>query len=239
MLAFSPALLAQEEFESDFSMDVSLNTDAFFGYAPAAFGAYGLSDGLDLTFYGIFWSPGTGQNWGNWTEFGLGVNLSPSEGLDINPAIGVLGGNLLNSGGGAVPSFPDGVVPNLTVNYASDLLESNLYFGYYTGLSEGELPQDGGDAATTNAYIHTWASVGIKAADWVSAGAKYEQLDLSGGSNIEESVPGYTAVGGYLTFADPKGRSYLSFFAAPNLADEEERFFESDSFWKMTAGFSF
>lgn len=233
---FSFSSFAQDE--SPFSMSVSMNTDAFFGYAPAAFGAYSINDGLDFTFYGIFWSPGTGQGWGAWTEFGVGLNFSPAPGLDINPAIGVLGGSLLSSGATGVSQFPDGIVPNLTVNYGSDAIEGNFYLGLYAGLSEGELAT-GGNAATTNTYLHYWASLGYKITDWFSLGAKYEQLDLTGGSEIDESVAGYAAPGAYVTFADPNGGSFLSFFAAANVADEDERFFAGDGFWKMTVGYNF
>ena len=243
MLIFSVSVFAQEEEEeSKFGMDVSLNTDAFFGYAPAAFGSYSLSDGLDFTFYGIFWSPGTGQDWGAWTEFGAGVNFSAGN-FDINPAIGVLGGSLLsglNNGAtvNSVPQFPDGIVPNLTVNYSADALEGNFYFGYYAGLSEGELP-GGGNTPTTLNYIHYWASLGFLTTDWLSLGLRYEQLDLAGGSNIEEGQAGYASFGPYVTFADPKGGSYLSFNVGANLADEDERFFTPGEFWKLTLGYSF
>lgn len=243
ILFLSFTVFAQDE-EDKFGMDVSMNTDAFFGYAPAAFGSYSLSDGLDLTFYGIFWSPGTGQNWGAWTEFGLGVNFSAGN-LDINPAIGVLGGSLLsglqtatNPPVMSVPQFPDGIVPNLTLNYASDVIEGNFYFGYYAGLSEGELP-GGGSLETTLNYIHYWASLGFLTSDWLSLGLRYEQLDLAGGSNLEEGGPGYASFGPYVTFADPKGGSYLTFNVGGNLADEDERFFTPGEFWKLTVGYSF
>ncbi|MFW5700898.1 MAG: DUF6733 family protein [Cyclobacteriaceae bacterium] len=238
---FSLSVFAQDEEESKFGMDVSLNTDAFFGYAPAAFGSYSLSDGLDFTFYGIFWSPGTGQNWGAWTEFGLGVNFSAGN-FDINPAIGVLGGSLLSGTTNSVPSvpqFPDGIVPNLTVNYSADVIEGNFYFGYYAGLSEGQTAA-GVDVASTFNYIHYWASLGFITADWLSLGLRYEQLDLAGGSGPDtDPQAGYASFGPYVTFADPKGGSYLSFNVGANLADEDERFFTPGEFWKLTLGYSF
>ena len=250
LLFFSISVVFAQEEEDKFGMDVSLNTDAFFGFAPAAFGSYSLSEKVDFTFYGIFWSGGTadyrtgainpsqggGASWGQWTEFGLGLNFAAGN-FDINPAIGLLGGNLLSGFGEA--QFPDGIVPNLTVNYSSDALEGNFYYGYYAGLSEGQLPGGAGDVASTFNYVHYWASLGYVASDFFSFGLRWEHLYFAGGSNIDESSQYYQSFGPYVTFSDPNGGSYLSFNFGGNLADEEERVFEPGEFWKLTVGYSF
>ncbi len=49
---------AQED-ESDLSIGVSMNLDAFFGFNSMLTGAYPINDGLDFTFYGIQWGAGT------------------------------------------------------------------------------------------------------------------------------------------------------------------------------------
>ncbi len=85
ILGFSNAVDAQTEDMDKFSFDVSLNSDQFFGFYPFFQGGYSVSDNVDFTFYGIFWSGGTGGAWGNWTEFGVGVNLAVADGLSINP----------------------------------------------------------------------------------------------------------------------------------------------------------
>ena len=70
VVLFAQAAFAQQEEESKFGMSVSLNSDAFFGFYPFFAGSYKAGDNVDFTFYGILWSGGTGENWGNWTEFG-------------------------------------------------------------------------------------------------------------------------------------------------------------------------
>jgi hypothetical protein len=85
LLAAPSAVSAQEESdEQDVNFSLQVNTDTFFGLAPMATGALGLSDTLAFTFYGIYWSGGAGADWGNWAEFGAGVNIALG-GVSINP----------------------------------------------------------------------------------------------------------------------------------------------------------
>lgn len=228
-----------EEESNKFGMTVAINSDAFFGFAPAAFGSYSLGENVDLTFYGIFWSGGTASAWGNWTEFGAGVNFNVADGaLSINPAIGVLGGSLLSGLGKT--KFPDGIVPNITTGLDTDLFEGEFYFGYYMGLSEGDdlvVPSE--KVATTLNYVHYWASLGMKTGSPFSAGLLWEHLFLAGGSNIDETTQYFQSFGPYIQFADPKGISSLRFSMGANLADEETRAFDSNAYYKLTLALSF
>lgn len=249
MTCFTSRALAQED-ESKFGLTIALNSDAFFGFAPAAFGEYAISDKTALTFYGIFWSAGTadyrtgainpsqggGASWGQWTEFGVGVSFPAANGaLSINPAIGVLGGNLLSGFGQS--RFPDGFVPNLTVGLDTDKFEGEFYFGYYIGATEGTTPL-GVKVPTTFNYVHYWASSGVKAAPFFSLGLLWEHLYFAGGSNADTTTPYYQSFGPYVQFMDPDGSKALRFSMGSNLADEEKRSFSPNSFWKLTASFS-
>jgi|GEM_PF-4979781 len=43
-------------------MDVSLNSDQFFGFYPVLQGGVGMAKDIKFTFYGIMWSGGTVQH---------------------------------------------------------------------------------------------------------------------------------------------------------------------------------
>ncbi|GMQ25214.1 hypothetical protein Aoki45_18960 [Algoriphagus sp. oki45] len=218
--------LAQEEKQFNFS--VALNSDQFFGFYPTFQGSYGFSDKAALTFYGIHWGGGTGANWGNWTEFGLGANFQAGDGLTINPQIGFLGGNLLSSGTAGPAIFGDGIVPNLTVNLLKEKVEGQFYFGYYAPLRD-EAPT----AGTTLSYVHYWLNLGFRASQFFSFGAHYEHLINSGGSNVDTSTDVYQWLGPYVQFSKPTGGPFARFSFGTDLVEG------NDSFFKLTTGFSF
>lgn len=219
---------AQEE-ESDLSIGVSMNLDAFFGFNPMLTGAYAINDGLDFTFYGIQWGAGTGAGWGQWTEFGVGVNFSAGN-LDINPQLGFTMGSLLSSGATQPGVIGDGIVPNLTMNYGDDRFEGQVYAGYY-----GALRDETAAGQSTNNYIHYWVNGGIKAGKYMSIGAHFEELFLSGGSTNGggdlERADGYRWLGPYLQFANDNAGLRFSF--GGDLTDDEDSFSASD-FYKMS-----
>lgn len=224
LLAAMPAFSQDDD---KFSFDVTLNSDQFFGFYPFFAGSYSLSETTDFTFYGILWSGGTGGGWGNWTEFGAGFNFSPADGLDINPQIGVLGGNLLSSGTGGPAIFGDGIVPNITINLDKTSVEGEFYLGYYAPLRD-EAPAGG----TTLSYLHYWANLGVKASDFFSLGLHFEQLTNTGGSEVAEATDVYQWLGPYIQFTTPKG-AFARFSAGGDLVEG------NDSFFKLTTGFSF
>jgi hypothetical protein len=225
----SKAQDAAVEEESPFSMTVTLNSDQLFGFYPFFAGSYTLSEKTAFTFYGILWSGGTGAAWGNWTEFGAGMSFTPSEGLTINPQLGVLSGSLLSGLGRA--EFGDGIVPNLTIGLNKEKVEGEIYAGYYYGLEHGN--------PTTLNYLHYWANGGFKFNSFVSAGLHFEHLRFMGGSNVTDPQDYYISAGPYIQFADPNGGSFARFHAGPNVADEATRAVASTSFWKLTVGYSF
>ncbi len=224
---------AQSEKEFDFG--VTLNSDQFFGFYPTFQGSYGVSDQTAFTFYGILWSGGTGgvqgasdPGWGNWTEFGVGLNFKAAEGLDINPQIGFLGGSLLSSGTSGPSVMGDGIVPNLTVNLSKEKVEGQLYFGYYAPLRD-EAPAGG----TTLSYIHYWLSAGYRVSDFFSIGGHFEHLINSGGSNVASSTDVYQWLGPYVQFSKPTGGPFAKFSFGTDLVEG------NDSFFKLTTGFNF
>jgi hypothetical protein len=228
-LAF-PSHESMAQDEEKFSFDVSLNSDQFFGFYPFFQGAYSVSDKVDFTFYGLLWSGGTGGGWGNWTEFGLGLNFEVVDGLSINPQVGVLGGNLLSSGAAGSSVFGDGIVPNLTINLDKEKIEGQIYGGYYAPL-RNEAPSNG----TTLSFLHYWANVGYKVSPFFSFGAHFEHLVNTGGSNVTESSDVYQWLGPYIQFSKPGGGPFARLSAGADLYDGGG----NDSFFKLTTGFSF
>ncbi len=231
LLTSNPSSLhAQSSSGSDenFAMSISLTSDQFFGFAPMAAGTYKLGNTLDLSFYGIFWSGGTGGGWGNWTEFGVGLNFRASDILSINPQIGIVNGSLLSSGAAGEGVLGDGLVPNLTVNLQSPTLEGQIYAGYYLPLRD--LAPDNG---TTLSYLHYWVNSGIKLGKFFSFGAHYEHLINTGGSNVEKSEDVYQWLGPYVQFIEKSGKMYLRFAGGTDFTKD------NDSFFKMTVGYNF
>jgi hypothetical protein len=229
MLSFS-ALVQNVNAQDDdkFSFDVSLNSDQFFGFYPFFQGAYSINEKTDFTFYGILWSGGTGGGWGNWTEFGVGVNLKLAEGISFNPQIGILGGNLLSSGAGNEAIFGDGIVPNITLNLDKSKIEGQIYGGFYAPLRDNA-PTNG----TTLSFLHYWANLGYKANSFFSFGAHFEHLINTGGSDVSESTDIYQWLGPYVQFSKPSGGPFARFSFGTDLMEQ------NDSFFKLTTGFSF
>lgn len=226
---FMTSVMAQEEEEeNDFTFNVTLNSDQFFGFYPVFQGGYSISEKTDFTFYGILWSGGTGGGWGNWTEFGVGLNFKVAEGIAVNPQIGILGGNLLSSGATGSGRLGDGIVPNLTVNLNKTKTEGQIYAGLYAPL-RNEAPATG----TTLSYLHYWANYGYKFSPFFSLGAHYEHLINTGGSNRETSTDVYQWLGPYIQFAKPGGGPFARFSFGTDLVEG------NDSFFKLTTGFSF
>lgn len=220
-----------ETAEDKLNFSLGLTVDKFFGFAPMATGSYSFSDKIGLTFYGLFWAGGSGANWGNWSEFGVGANFN-FDGIGINPQIGIVNGNLLSKGAadgqfGGV--FADGIVPNLTINVNKPKVEGQVYFGYYAPLRKIEDPENGGNFGQT-AYIHYWANAGFKATSYFSFGAHWEHL-WGGTKGDGDDV--YQWIGPYIQFASPSGKGFLRFAGGPDLVDG------GDSFYKMTFGVNF
>lgn len=225
----------QAQDDSKFSFDMSLNSDQFFGFYPFFSGGYSLTDQLDFTVYGILWSGGTGGAWGNWTEFGVGVNFAPIEGLDISPAVGILGGNLLSSGtaGGAV--LGDGIVPNVTIGLDQSKVEGEIYAGLYLPARDetveimDETTGEPVGRTTTLSYLHYWGNLGYKATSFFSFGAHFEHLINTGGSEVAESADVYQWIGPYVQFSS--NTAFARFSAGGDLLEG------NDSFFKLTVGF--
>jgi hypothetical protein len=227
--AVSNASFAQEE---DLSFSLSMNHDAFFGTNPFLGAAYSTDSGYDLTAYGIQWGTGTGSQWGQWTEFGVGVGFEALDGdLYINPQIGFTFGSLLSSGAAEDGVIGDGIVPNLTMTYGTDDYEGQLYFGYYSDL-EDNAPETG----ATNEYVHYWVNFGKKFGKYFSAGLHFEELYLSGGRNIPDSVDGYQWIGPYFQVAH--GNAGLRFSFGDDLTDDATSFSDND-FYKLQFFFNF
>lgn len=239
MLAVNPQQAKAQE-ESRFSMDVTLNSDIFFGFYPFFAGSYSLSDNTAFTFYGILWSGGNngagigGGPWGNWTEFGVGMDFTVAEGININPQIGLLNGSLTSGLG--TPVLGEGIVPNLTIGLDKAFTEGEIYVGYYAGFDHGN--------PSTNNYLHYWANYGFKISPFFSAGLHLEQLRFTGGINQPEgsAYDFYVALGPYVQFADPNGGAFARFTSGADLRSDDmiaKSGWTQPSFFKLTVGYSF
>lgn len=212
--------------ESDVDFSVALTSDQFFGVAPSFGMEYKLTEKIGASVYGILWGAGTGGAWGNWTEFGGGVNLYLAEGITLNPNLGFTFGNLLSRGGESAGIIGDGIVPNLFFNVDIPKFESEIYFGYYAPL-RNEAP------TTTLAYIHYWANAGYKVSDAFSFGGHFEQLTNSGGSNVESSSDVFQWIGPYVQFNAGKSGAFVRLAGGTDIVSG------NDSFYKLSTGFSF
>lgn len=224
-------LLAQEK---KFGLDVSLNSDIFFGFYPFFAGSYTLSEKTDFTFYGILWSGGTGGAWGNWTEFGVGISYDIADGVSVNPQIGLLNGSLTSGLG--VPVLGEGIVPNITIVTDKAKFESEIYAGLYTGLNHGN--------PNTNNYLHYWVNGGIKLSPFFSTGLHLEHLRFTGGQNyeVDAAYDYFMSVGPYLQFANPEGGAFVRFTTGGDLRSDEQvtkSGYRQPSFFKLSLGFSF
>lgn len=231
---------AKAQEESKFSMDVTLNSDIFFGFYPFFAGSYSISDNTAFTFYGILWSGGNnsaglgGGAWGNWTEFGVGMNFDVADGININPQIGLLSGSLTSGLG--TPVLGEGIVPNLTIGLDKAKTEGEIYLGYYLGLDHGN--------PSTNNYLHYWANGGFKFSPFFSAGLHLEHLRYTGGNNApsDAAYDFYVALGPYVQFADPNGGAFARFTSGGDLRSDEQvskSGYRQPSFFKLTVGYSF
>lgn len=225
----SSELNAQSSDEDAVSLSVSLNSDQFFGFYPFIQGSKPINENLDFTFYGILWSGGTGGGWGNWTEFGVGVSFEATEGLSVTPQLGFLGGNLLSSGATQPGIFGDGFVPNVTMGLDKGNMIGEVYAGFYLPLRD----ETASDAQTTLSYLHYWVNGGLKISNFVQAGAHFEHLINTGGSNVDESTDVYQWFGPFIQFSDPAGKHFTRFSFGTDFVDG------NDSFFKLTTGFSF
>ncbi len=207
---------------------VILNSDQYFGFYPYLSGSYSISETSAFTFYGILWSAGTGRDWGNWTEFGVGFDFFVEEGILINPSVGILNGNLLSSSGTGPAVFGEGIVPNLVVGLNKEKVEGEIYLGYYIPIRD-EAPAGG----STGAYLHYWGNFGVKATNFFSFGVHYEQFTKSAGSNVEEPERLYQWLGPYIQFTDPSRRALVRFAGGGDLLEG------NDSFFKFSTGFNF
>jgi hypothetical protein len=224
--ATEPEAAAQEGPATSFT--VGLNQDAFFGFYGTATGSVELAPGIAFTAYTILWttpsfSVGGSGGGGLWTEFGAGVAFTLLDGaLNINPQIGILNGVLLS--GGSRPLAFEGIVPNLTANYQDDLLQAQVYFGYYLGLRE-QRPND---------FIHYWVNAGVRPTSFLALGAHWEHLVHSRGAAAGGNENLYMWIGPYAEVG--LGPFALRFTAGVDVAEADT---EIRDFYKVNIAATF
>jgi hypothetical protein len=220
---------AQEKKEEKLAVTVALNHDAFFGFNPMLSASYPVAKSTDLTFYGIQWGAGTGRAWGNWTEFGIGLNFKTGK-FAINPQLGFTMGSLLSSGAAQPGVVGDGIVPNLTVNFDDSKFLGQFYSGYYAAF-RNETVSSG---QATNNYMHYWINAGVKATPWLALGAHFENLYLAGGKRFSggnlDRTDGYQWLGPFVQVS--KGAAGMRFSFGTDLTGDDS--FSSNDFYKLS-----
>lgn len=229
------AVSAQTAATSSFTL--GLNQDNFFGFYPTFAGTYTprKESTVDLAFYGTLWTipafnvggPASGANL--WTEFGVGARFRLADDVwSIKPQIGITNGSLLSGAPeGGSPNVLDGIVPSLTVNYATERAEGEVYTGYYRAAREvGPVQLD---------FLHYWANAGVKFASIASAGLHVEHLrntrtTAAGGSPSDT----YRWVGGYLQFSLPQSHAFARLTLGSNVLDGA-----TGGFYKLSTGLTF
>ncbi len=225
--------------EPRYSMNLSLNQDAFFGFYPSVNAAVSLSDKTDLTFYSIIWTTpsfGTGGGSGLWTEFGAGFNFKAADGaLVISPSLGILNGKLLSAGEFSMPF--EGIVPSLTSNLSTKWLEGQFYLGYYAATRKGQVKAGNAytDAAVQNNFLHYWINGGVKTGGPISLGLHFEHLRSNPSAGNSSDV--YQWFGPYIQFTSPKGHG-LRFTSGADITKRTPAT-EQKGFYKLTTFFNF
>lgn len=119
------------------TFSLSMGQDPIFGFYPSFAGSIALSETMQFTAYGIFWTADAlGGNYGGLnllTEFGAGLNFTMAEGkLNINPQIGLAHGNYQSGGGDHV--LADNIVPSLGIYYGEGDFYMSFNAIYWKGL---------------------------------------------------------------------------------------------------------
>ena len=146
------------------SVTMAMQADSFFGFNPAIYGTYGLTDNVALAFSVTYWTAISGigvHNNNPWLETDMGLNLTfLDKRLSITPMLGFVHGQLLSSRGGFFSNADgstnerttafEGIVPSLTMNYSDDRFEGEFYLGYYKAIREegGKAGQPGASTCT-------------------------------------------------------------------------------------------
>ncbi|MFO0774090.1 MAG: DUF6733 family protein [Nitrospiraceae bacterium] len=200
------------------SVTMAMQADSFFGFNPAVYGTYGLTDNISLAFGFTYWTQINGigvHNNAPWLETDFGLNFKfLDKRLSITPMIGFVHGTLLSSRGGFFPNGGgsvnerttafDGAVPNITMNYMDDRLEGEFYLGYYKALRSEGGPGGGGTSgcsgvvdsnclgASRGTGRGTWDFLHF----WANAGVRLNSLWSIGGhyeqllTTRDNSAPG-------------------------------------------------
>lgn len=215
-----------DEEQSPLSMSLDVRQDTFFGFQVQVDGTYALNEHVAVALYGIHWTDVRGMDTGvggnPWTEVGAGVQLSfLNQALTITPMVGTLHGQLLSRGpgvagadfntAGRATAF-EGIVPNITVNYADGRFEGEIYAGWYRALRD-EAPDPSGPG--TWDFLHYWANGGVQVHKYVSIGGHYEELRST---RVERGTSGvlYQWLGPYIEVKLP-GSMAFRFTGGPDL----------------------
>ncbi len=211
------------------TFSLNLPFDNMFGFAPAAYGSFGLKENLSFTYYGILWtnpsfgSPGTGSD--NWLETGFGLSMKTrNEKWLFNPSLALTHGKLLS--GGTQGVVADGIAPSMAVFFRDDVMELEAQAVWYKALrKEGLFSYD---------YALYWLLPGFIINEKISLGLHLEGFVLTRQTIREGSEQLYQAVGGYAKFT--VGDGYVFRLSLGKNFKESDY---PDEFYKLTLNIPF
>jgi len=230
VLAFPTQGIGQDE-TSDSTSEaflLTLNQDNVFGFNPAVYGSFGLgkdgvSEGVSLTYYSIFWTnPSFGTLFDGsdlWLETGVGLGFTGlSERLFLNPSLGLTHGRVLSdSPRGA---FAEGIVPSITALFKDGMLEGELYFSYYKALQN--------KGSNSGDYLLYWILPGVRVSKRFALGMHFERFERIRHARGDTGKQ-YVWLGGYIKF-NLSDRYTFRFSGGVNDADNG---IYGDSFYKL------
>ena len=208
---------------------ISLIQENAFGFYPVVYGSIGLSDQIDFTFYGAFWTnpsfgfPQTTFSSDLWLENSFGIGFPAFGGnAYINPSLGFTHGKFL-SGGDQSVAF-EGIVPSLSLYFTPGKMDTEIFIGLYQHLRDEVT--DPINRSTAD-FLFYWLTPGFWVGNNVSIGAHYEALYLKFGEGDYESS--YQWLGPYIKLR-VNDKFEVKFAAGPNLKEGVY----ADEFYKLS-----
>lgn len=237
LVFYSPLMGKKDVVEPNSNLTISLNQDPSFGFYPSLFGTMEIDEGLNFTYYGIFWTQdimGGKQGGLNlMVEFGAGVEFVLfEEALRINPMIGIGSGNY-QSGGGR-PVIADNIVPSLSVIFTEGAFSLTAVSTNWIHFREESRTEP-----YRNLFEYSF-SPQIALSKYVSLGLMYDHLiENKKFADTSESQTVYQWIGPSIKFSAKSGASLwigvgLDFSDYANNAEDKR----IKDFYKMTASFT-
>jgi len=239
ILSFSNNLFAEEETnDNSTTIILSLAQDPSFGFYPFINGSVTLTNSIDLTFYGIFWTQdalaGKEGGLGLLTEFGIGANFKfADDAFFLNPNIGLGNGKFQSGGGRHVVG--DNIAFSLFTGYSHNNFEIAGGGIYWKGFRREEMISPYID------QIEYTLSSWYKANSWFSIGLYFDHfLITEDDKQTKDTYTGYFWLGPAFKFTAKSGAS-MWFTFGPDFVQylNDEKSATIQDYYKLVASFPF